>query len=104
MASYVSKGDVIDYTPVSAVNAGDVVVIGTIVGVAPVAIAANKMGSVQVKGVHRMPKLSADEITAGAAVKYYATSGVVSTATGVACGVAVALAATGATTVDVKLG
>lgn len=104
MASYVQKGDVIDYTPGSAVAAGDVVVIGSIVGVAAQPIAANALGSVQIEGVHRIAKDNSD-IAAGAAVKYYAASGVVTTAaTGVACGHAVAAAGTSATTVDVLLG
>lgn len=104
MASFVQAGDVIDHTPGSAVAAGDVVVIGTIVGVAPRPIAANALGSVAVSGVFAMPK-GAESITAGAAVNYYAASGIVTAAsTGVACGKAVAAAVTGAATVDVLLG
>lgn len=102
-ASYVQDGDVIDHTPSSAVAAGEVVVIGAIVGVAPRPIAANALGAVQIEGVHRFAKDSSN-ITAGAAVNYYAASGVVTTAsTGVACGHAVAAAASGAATVDVLI-
>lgn len=104
MASYVQPGDAIEHTPGSAVAAGDVVVIGTIVGVAPKPIAANALGSVDISGVFAMPKGS-EAISAGAAVNYYAASGIVTAAaTGVACGKAVAAAATGAATVNVLLG
>lgn len=35
MATFVHEGKSIDYTPTSAVTAGDVIVLGTLVGVAP---------------------------------------------------------------------
>jgi len=56
MASYFQDGDTIDYTPSAAVAAGDVVVIGDTVTVAPHAIAANKLGAVAPVGVFQMPK------------------------------------------------
>lgn len=103
MADYFADGDLIDYTPGSAVAAGDVVVIGSLVAVAPRPIPANTLGAVAVEGVWSMPK-GAENITAGAKVNYYATSGVVTAAaTGVACGYAVAAAATGVSTVKVLL-
>ena len=103
MATTNSYGNYIDHTPGSAVAAGDVVVIGSIVAVAPRPIAANELGSVAVEGVFTVAKDDSD-IAAGNAVNYYATSGVMTTAnTGVAAGYAVAAAVTGATTVDVKL-
>lgn len=109
MADYVQKGHVIDYTAGgSAVAAGGVVVIGSLVGVAPRPIAANSLGAVAIEGVHALPKAVTGtdaSMTAGQLVYWYATSGVavVSHATGVKAGYAVAAAATGATTVSVKL-
>lgn len=103
MADYFQDGDLIDYTPGSAVAAGDVVVIGSLVAVAPRPIAANTLGAVAVEGVWSIAK-GAENIAAGTKVNYYATSGVVTAAsTGVACGYAVAAAATGASTVKVLL-
>ena len=83
MASYVQKGDVLDYTPAAAVAAGDVVVIGSLVGVAPVAIAANAMGSLSIDGVFSMPCATGAQ---GSAINWYAVSGVAHEATGVAAG------------------
>ena len=104
MAKYVAPGEIIQHTPGSALAAGDVVVIGTIVGVATQPVAASALGSVAVSGVWAMPK-GAESITAGASGNYYAASGIVTAAsTGVACGKAVAAAVTGAATVDVRIG
>ena len=103
MASSVSDGKYLDYTAGSDIAAGGVVVIGSIVGVAPRPIANGASGAVAVEGVFSFAKDDSD-ISAGAAVNYYATSGVMTTeSTGVAAGYAVAAAATGASTVNVKL-
>ena len=81
MATIKQKGDSVDYTPGSAVGAGDVVVQGDLVGVAPVAIAANTLGALQVKGVVTFPKSagSSTALTAGAKVYWNASSEVVTT-------------------------
>jgi len=86
MASYVAKGDVLEYTPAAAVSAGDVVVIGSLVGVAPVAIAANKLGSLAVDGVFSLPCATGATGAQGSAINWYATSGVAHASTGVAAG------------------
>lgn len=49
----------IDYTPASAVTAGDVVVLNGIVGVAINDIAANVKGSLQTEGLYKFPKTTA---------------------------------------------
>lgn len=86
MASYVQKGDVLDYTPAAAVAAGDVVVIGSLVGVAPVAIAANAQGALAIDGVWSMPCATGSTGAQGSAINWYATSGVADAATGTAAG------------------
>jgi predicted RecA/RadA family phage recombinase len=48
----------IDYTPASAVTGGDVVVLNGIVGVAPVDIASNELGSIQTRGHYKLPKIT----------------------------------------------
>ena len=54
--NFVQDGDYLDYTPGAAVDAGDVVVVGDIVGVAKVAIPANTLGAIAVTGVYDVPK------------------------------------------------
>ena len=86
MASYVQDGDLLDYTPASAVAAGDVVVIGSLVGVAPRPIAANTVGALSVEGVYTMPCATGATGAQGSAINWYATSGVAHASTGVAAG------------------
>jgi predicted RecA/RadA family phage recombinase len=54
--NFVQDGDYLDYTPGAAIDAGDVVVVGDIVGVAKVAIPANTLGAIAVTGVYDVPK------------------------------------------------
>lgn len=86
MASYVQDGDILDYTPAAAVAAGEVVVIGSLVGVAPRPIAANVMGALAVEGVYEIPCATGATGAQGSAINYYATSGVAHASTGVAAG------------------
>lgn len=104
MATYISKGDIIDYTPSSAVAAGAVVVSGGIVGVATQAIAANATGTLAVSGVFEFPKASG-ALTLGATVYWDATnSNMTATATNnTLAGKVVEAAASAATAVKVKL-
>lgn len=60
-------GDVLDYTPGSAVIAGQVILMGTVPCIATSAIAANKKGAVACEGIFRVPKTS-DAFTLGDAV------------------------------------
>lgn len=61
------KPNVIDYTPGSDVIAGQVVVIGTIPMIAPVAIASGVKGVLNASGIWKVPQ-AAEAITAGDAV------------------------------------
>ncbi len=67
-----SKGDTIDYTPGTAVVAGDVVNIGTIPMIAEVAIPANVKGALALTGIFKIPQ-KAEIITAGDAVYWDST-------------------------------
>lgn len=82
MATFVQVGDTIDYTPGSAVAAGDVVVQVDLVGVATRAIAANALGALAVAGVFDFAKAtgSGEGIAAGTKV-YWDTVNEVATAT-----------------------
>lgn len=55
-AAFEDSGDTIDYTPVAAVTAGDVIVVGTIPAVAPCNIAAGVPGVLKVGGKWKVPK------------------------------------------------
>lgn len=66
-ATFVQEGALIDYTPGSAVSAGNVVVQGGMVGVANLDIAANQLGALAVAGVFDVVKEEV-AITAGADV------------------------------------
>jgi predicted RecA/RadA family phage recombinase len=70
-AIYVQDDDVIDYTPSSAVAAGQVVVQNDIVGVAARPLAANELGALTVEGIFDVVKATG-AINAGAKVYWNA--------------------------------
>ena len=112
-ARYIQEGCSIDYTPVSAVSAGAVVLIGTIPLIAILDIAAGDLGALATEGVFDVEKTT-DTFTAGDAVYWDvdgdSVGGVAGTgaadssaATGNLMGVAITDAAAGDETVRVKL-
>lgn len=102
---YVTEGCVIDYSAGSTIASGQVLVVGTKVGVALTAIANGSVGSVQIAGVFRLAKLPTDVIGQGALVYWdTANSRLTTTSAGnTLAGVAYAAAGNGATTVDTLL-
>ena len=58
-AVFVQTGSSIDYTPGSAVAAGDVIVVGNLVAVAKLDIPANTLGALSVVGVYDVEKAEA---------------------------------------------
>lgn len=56
IAIRIQHGDSIDHTPDADVSAGDVIVRGTLVGVASSDIPAGTLGSIQLTGVFEGPK------------------------------------------------
>jgi predicted RecA/RadA family phage recombinase len=103
MADYVQKGDILDHTPASAVAAGGVVVLGSLIGVAPRPIAANALGSVAVEGVFALPCATGATGAQGSAINWYAVSGVADATTGAAAGKLAKARLVGDTTVHVIL-
>jgi len=110
-AKFVHDGKAIDYTPTNAVIAGQVVELGTVPLVAPVAIPAGVLGALSCDGVFDVPKTS-DAFTAGDTVYWDDNgnpvtgdlgSGAADSATGNLMGVAVADAAAEASYVRVRL-
>ena len=78
IARFVQDGKAIDYRPSEAIAAGDVIVLGDLIGIARLDIAANTLGSLAVVGVFDAPKATGG-ITAGAAVYWDATNAKVTT-------------------------
>ena len=107
MATYVHEGRAVDYTPSSAVTAGDVIVQGELVGVAKKDIAANVLGALSIEGVFDFAKSTASTsaITAGAKLYWDAENEVATTTVGSNkyIGKAVAAAAASASTVRVYM-
>ena len=110
-AKFIHEGKTIDYTPTNAVIAGQVVELGTVPLVAPVAIPAGVLGALSCVGVFDLPKTS-DAFTAGDTVYWDndanpvsgdAGSGAADSATGNLMGVAVADAAEADAYVRVRL-
>ena len=60
MTRYVQKGEAVDYRPAEAVAAGDVIVQGSLVGVARLDIAPGTLGALAVVGVFDAPKGSGE--------------------------------------------
>ena len=67
-AKFEKIADRIDHTPSGNVAAGDVVVVGGLVGVATEPIAANTLGALAVEGQFELDLASGKTFTAGAAV------------------------------------
>jgi len=66
-ARFIQVGESIDYTPGSAVAAGQVVVQGSMIGVTKVPIEASRLGALAVKGVFDVVKAN-EQIALGAAL------------------------------------
>lgn len=111
--TFVQDGNVIDYANAgTAITSGSVVVMGNIIGVALVDIAATTgTGAVQISGVFNVPKVSAAVIAQGASLTWDVSAGAfddnlaVAAAGDITVGAAVAFEAAGAgvTTIAVKL-
>ena len=104
-ATYYQRGETLDYTAAKKLEAGDVVSLGSRIGVAAEPVSAGQVGHVHVVGVFAMTKANTEEIKQGAAVYYDAAAeAITATADGnTPAGYAAADAATTATSVLVKL-
>lgn len=102
---YVMSGDVIDYVAGSAVSSGEVLLIGTRIGVALANIAAGATGAVRVLGIFNIAKLSTDVVAQGAALYWDNTNKrLTTTASGnTLAGYATAAAGNGVTTVEISI-
>lgn len=106
MRNYKNLGDSIQYTATADVSAGDLLIIGSLAGVAAVDIADGDTGTVSITGVYDLTKGdTATAYTQGEALYWDATtSKITNTATSnTKIGTCVVPAATAATIVTVKL-
>ena len=78
-AEFISDGLLIDFTPASAIAAGEVVVQGDLIGIASRAIAANQRGSLCVRGVFDCTKNTGVAYTVGLLLYWDNTNKVVTT-------------------------
>lgn len=69
-AIYVQQGAALDYTPTEDVKNGEVVSLGTRIGVVAGDIPKGGTGTVHVEGVYRLAKASGEALAMGAAVYY----------------------------------
>lgn len=76
-ATYKQRGDSIDYVPNSDVTAGDVVVLGDLVGVTKLDIKANELGTLALTGVFDFPMESGCTLSEYYDAYWDATNGVV---------------------------
>lgn len=106
MAKFIQNGEALDFTNASGskINAGDVVVFGSRVGIAAADIANGATGAVHVVGVFEFPKATG-AITLGAAVYWDATNKKITTTStsNTLAGFAVAAAESADETVKVKI-
>jgi len=100
---YFSDGDLLDHTPAADVGAGQVVVMGELVSVAPRPIASGKLGAVIVEGVAYLPCATGATGAQGSVVYYSSASGVANATTGTYAGKLAADRVVGDSTVKVLL-
>jgi predicted RecA/RadA family phage recombinase len=89
--------------PTGGVTAGQVVIVGAIVGIAACTAAAGAEVEISPEGVFDLAKTPADALPAGAVAKVTPASGLVGLAGTAAIGWVVAAAASGAATARVRL-
>ena len=99
-----SETDVWDYTPSVSRAAGDLVILGKVVGVVCRPLPANTKGAIAVRGVFTFDKVTGGALAAGAVAFLHSNLKVTgsSTTTGIA-GIVAVDAAAGDTTVDVSI-
>ena len=89
-ARFYQDGKTIDYTPTAALAAGDVVVLGNIIGIAQTDVPANTLTGLDIEGVFEFAKKANDVVTVGAVVYWDADTKVATIGAGeVVAGIAV---------------
>ena len=73
-ATFVSDGRAMDYTPGSAVTAGDVIEQNALIGIAKKDIAANSLGALALDGIFDVTKKANDVASVGTAIYWDPTN------------------------------
>lgn len=107
-ATYSQRGESIDYSVAAngtALEANEIIVIGTLIGVCGCDIGKGETGSVHIEGVYAMPLKASTAVTIGAAVYWDATNKEITTTStsNTLAGHAIAAAASGDDVVYVKI-
>ena len=71
IARYVHRGEIIDFTPAADVAAGNVVVIGSIVGITKLDIKAGTLGALALVGIYDIVKATGDGTAIARGAKVY---------------------------------
>ena len=103
MRNFVEPGNTITVIAPAAVTSGQVVIVGSIAGVATNNADVGKELELSVEGVFDLGKVPADALAAGAIAKADPATGIVGTAGTKNIGWVLSAAGAGATTVRVKL-
>ncbi len=87
MRNFIQDGETIvyenaDVTGAAAISSGDLVIIGSLAGVAVVDIAVGGSGAVKINGVFKLPKTSAQAWTQGAPIYWDTSPGEATTSSG----------------------
>lgn len=105
IATYVKKGENIDYTATAAVAYMEVVPLASCIGVALTPIEKGATGTVSLTGVYELPAAASLAIEVGDKVYWDTKAGNINkTDTGVPAGIAVAPKTEAGTTARVKIG
>jgi predicted RecA/RadA family phage recombinase len=106
MRNFVQAGKNITVPAPADVDSGEVVVIGSLIGVAAGAVVSGEDLDIVTEGVFELRKVEADAFSVGAPVYYYAASKLVTSDDGgnSLIGVAVTAAGNPSATVNVKIG
>lgn len=100
-AKYIQRGDAVDFTPATDMEAGEIVRLGHLIGVTRIPVKAGTLGSLAVTGVFDIHKASGITFSAGDSV-FWSQLGTADK-TGTLLGIAVAAAESNADTVRVLL-
>jgi predicted RecA/RadA family phage recombinase len=105
MKNYIQPGDVLNHVAASAIDSGDVVVMGQRIGIAMADIAQNATGAVAVSGVFELPVVTAGAIAQGALVYWDVADGEINASSGgnIPAGYAAKAKVSGNTTILVNL-
>jgi len=74
MASFVQRGEIVDFVPARDIDAGEVIVFGGLPGVVKIPVKAGELGSLALTGVYDFAK-GAEEMNAGDRVFWNASVG-----------------------------